>query len=882
MSLCKGLVKTNILWASEVIPMKLFLVIMIMVMGLPLGVHAQTITVAKIIAAGGNLELDSLPTSGGDQVVFIDSTTERVRRRAIGKTDLPTAVAYEDEANTFALAQVFSGTATFNSTSSFNGIATFVATPQVQNATPALYFIETGGTTDRQRWMLRNDAETFNIESRTDGGTVTGTPLKAQHTGSLVLDPFSKQVLPERAYEGTIGSPLRKWLAVYAAELNVETLVAQETMATTGGRILVGPTTSLLEDIGESTTTIKVKHNNLNNGDRVYMESDMRVEFMAVTSAATRINRCSSNCSIEAGTTSYTTDGTVALAQSPTYRWRGGNSLRWTWTSGTANVYRSVGGELANSTQFTFSVYVRRADGAAVNPSGSQYQMYIDSTLATITPSVQDAGNGWYRLYGTRTTSGAANNAVGIALIPTGVVHYFDAWQIEIASTPSPWSETSSSYTVTRNLDGTGANVWEAGTAIFNTGTTGNGFIDLYSTRGVRASTEVGPTICGNVRQSTTYNDWESRWCMGNLNGTYGYATNMYGAAFGDPNDEHITIEPTNGFRLRNNTTTVMSLTGTSLTLDSGNVTLDPNGVIVTPSTTFLSTRGFAFDNGAAFLPGMHYYYDSGGGLSLLQLNDQTPLTLGGVQMNVSGGGGPLASFILQGQAASTTGQIQVSSYFGFVHQSGTQALRIRTDNSGSMPGGSGPMIRGNGSLLVINSGPAGALYLNADNNQVIYSSGSFIADGAGRDLGIVGNAFRYAHIGTGIGVGLGANPTYQIQLAADSAGKPTTSTWTIVSDRRSKKNVKTLPSELSSIRNLRLVEFEHNGAFGTPDGDKGVGAIADEVEAIFPSAIRTIGSGQDSYKAMDWHPIFVANVKATQELAAEVERLKQQVKSKE
>lgn len=36
-------------------------------------------------------------------------------------------------------------------------------------------------------------------------------------------------------------------------------------------------------------------------------------------------------------------------------------------------------------------------------------------------------------------------------------------------------------YSVTRNLDGTGANSWDKGDAIVNTGTTGSGFIDQYS-----------------------------------------------------------------------------------------------------------------------------------------------------------------------------------------------------------------------------------------------------------------------------------------------------------------------------------------------------------------------------------------------------------------
>ena len=60
-------------------------------------------------------------------------------------------------------------------------------------------------------------------------------------------------------------------------------------------------------------------------------------------------------------------------------------------------------------------------------------------------------------------------------------------------------------YTITRNLDGSGANNWTAGDAVFNTGTTNSGFIDLYSSAGVISGS--GPTIVGNVRTGTTYNN---------------------------------------------------------------------------------------------------------------------------------------------------------------------------------------------------------------------------------------------------------------------------------------------------------------------------------------------------------------------------------------
>lgn len=691
-------------------------------LALPAPAAAQTeTTFADRLSVGStgqpsvsSVRLVGLGTSGGTEVVFTDANRDLIRR-AIARSDLPTAIAYEDETNTFSLVQ------------------TFQATPVVTNAAPAWKVVETGGTTNRQRWLLEADAEEFEIQSLTDADAVTARPFRAQHAGSLILDPFAKQVIPANQYEGTIGSPLQKWLAVYAAELNVETLVAQETMATTGGRILIGPTTTLLEDIDTAATTIKVKHNNLANGDRVVMEADGRFEMLAVTSAATRINRCSSNCSIEAGATGYFSDGTVALAQSATFRWRGGNSLRWTYTSGTANVYRNTASELANSTQYTASVYVRRADGAAVVPTGSAYQMYIDSTGATITPSVQDVGDGWYRVYGTKTTSGATNQVVGLTLIPTGTVHYFDAWQIEAGATLTPWSETSSSYTVTRNLDTSGANVWEAGTALFNSGTTGSGWIDAYALRGLRSATEVGPTICGNQRLSSTYNDWAPRWCIGNLNGTYGYGATTFGFAAGDPSGSNVTVDPTNGFRIRNGVTNLMQATGSTLSLDSGGVVLDADGVRITPPTAYITTKSFGFDNGNNPLPGLRYYHDAAiTSISDMSVSNYTPLSLARVLIDVnpvSGLAFDYAYFQIQSDAGGSGAAMFVSKQFdltGYNSTTGAATGGLRFSVNGSTLNPGYPWMRTDGNYLVINSDGTDALYLNWDVSAEVYVGGNF------------------------------------------------------------------------------------------------------------------------------------------------------------
>jgi len=263
-----------------------------------------------------------------------------------------------------------------------------------------------------------------------DAGTVTATTkvrsplidtasgnLTIQPAGDVVLDPAGNDVLPQTNYDLNLGALAKKFLTLHAAELWVETLVAQNTIATIGGRILVGPTTTLAADLGDAAgdTTITVKHNSLNSGDRVYMEADGKLEWMAITSSA------------------------------------GGGAGAYT-------------------------------------------------------------------------------------------------------------------YSVTRNLDGTGRNAWYAGDAVFNTGQTGNGWIDLYSLYGVPRSGQTstqraGPTIAGNVRLSSTYNDFRERWAVGNLNGLYDYGTNVYGFAAGDPAATWLGLDATNGLRMMSSTTKRLEIT---------------------------------------------------------------------------------------------------------------------------------------------------------------------------------------------------------------------------------------------------------------------------------------------------------------------------------
>lgn len=220
--------------------------------------------------------------------------------------------------------------------------------------------------------------------------------------GDLILDPLGNDVLPRNNYDINLGSITNKYLSASIAELFVSNLVALNTVASFGGRIMTTEANEFIADVNTSQTTIDVKYNNYASGDRVLSEANGAVEYFAITSAPTTIT-------------------------------------------------------------------------------------------------------GGYR------------------------------------------------YSVTRNLDGTGANSWYKGDAIVSTGTTGDGWIEQYAVNSLKGVSQPGPTIAGNVRNSLTYNDWSEVFALGNLNGLYGYSSNIYGLGIGKyaNSSSFITVDPTNGIRLR-------------------------------------------------------------------------------------------------------------------------------------------------------------------------------------------------------------------------------------------------------------------------------------------------------------------------------------------
>ena len=100
-------------------------------------------------------------------------------------------------------------------------------------------------------------------------------------------------------------------------------------------------------------------------------------------------------------------------------------------------------------------------------------------------------------------------------------------------------------YSVSRNLDGSGANIWYAGDAVVSLrSAVGQGYIDLTSTNTIH--NHYGPTQTFYVRTATTsWNSVSPVVTMGNLRSFVDYTGDEFGFATG--ND--LTLTPSTGFR---------------------------------------------------------------------------------------------------------------------------------------------------------------------------------------------------------------------------------------------------------------------------------------------------------------------------------------------
>jgi hypothetical protein len=133
--------------------------------------------------------------------------------------------------------------------------------------------------------------------------------------------------------------------------------------------------------------------------------------------------------------------------------------------------------------------------------------------------------------------------------------------------------------------------------------------------------------------------------------------------------------------------------------------------------------------------------------------------------------------------------------------------------------------------------------------------------------------------INTSGNVGLGMAPsTILLQLATDSAAKPSTTAWQTWSDIRLKRNIQPLTGGLPIINQLKPLQAEYNGLGNTPEGARIVSVDAAEIRKILPHTVtshpgklRPDDENDTDILAFNPHEVLFHLILAVQQLSARI-----------
>lgn len=717
--------------------------------------------------------------------------------------------------------------------------------------------------------------------------------LTINPTGDLVLSPSGLDVLPSTNYTTNIGAVTAKFRELHASEMWVESLVQMNTIATLGGRFLVAPTTTLASDLSAVATSMSVEHNALASGDRVVMQSGGRYEMVAVTSSASG-----------SGPYTYTITRDADLTGANT--WPAGTAMVNTGTTG--NGYVDVYSLWSiNQPQFSY-VFNFNATGSAYSSNYAESESWAPFGDGA-TNETNDAV-----YFGAGATFSAISQWCSTGLTPTTATFVWEYWN------GSAWTST----TPTGTLSALGRNNTLFGTLTGWATTTVNGasayWVRVRLTNNpspamtaascflpARAARTWGPTIAGNVRTGTGYNDIATRWMVGNLNGSYGYSTDTYGAAFGDPSGINVTIdaEPsTGGFRIRSGTTdkfkadtsgnlsivgdlsvgTAGSVRsgataygtgtgywldynsgsprfrvgtvsgdrlvwdGTNLVIVSSNFAVDSSGVTIAPSTIFSTLRAYRFTTTSGTLGLFAADPDGSGRRAVVQ-----SLWTGSGDYS---GGPALVSGIWAKNEPISGGTFAEAYVYATANISGgvdsyvdVKGTNVRFTNGSS-----------NFRLNMSNQTATAYPYIRTDGNYLVIESRT-AANGGNVYIASDNSADVYLTSGGGttrVYTGLVLNGLASCTLQVNGSGSVG-----CVSDAAAKRDIKTWGSGLATINRLRPVSYRW--AEG-PDTGRHIGFIAQEVQGVIPEAVaRQSWGGQ---LTLDDRAILAALVNAVQELS--------------
>lgn len=396
--------------------------------------------------------------------------------------------------------------------------------------------------------QLAYDGTNYSSFATGSGGNLTVTTygsdmvLDLQPSGGIA---GTKTLRPANGYDANLGSLTKKWLAIHAAELWVENLVAYDTTAIMGGRWNISNASILTADwpsVSSGPATIAFRAADsasiasgvtswVINKPTGSLQDDILILVMSMQDAATITP--ASGFTLISGPTDWQGTRRVAFyykvlgsGEPSTYTFTTSVATAGTWGTVTfSGVDTATPINVTGTFQFN-STGSTSMTALAVSPTVTN-TMLVMLGVANSNGSMTPAGGMTERvdivnasafnisfianeaLTSTGTTgnrvatiSTSSQSVTGLIALKPGTVggsgntvtlkhnsfSVGDIGRLEangrvewVQVTAGPTGTGPYSYTFTRNLDGTGSNDWVAGDAIVNTGQAGTGWLDVYS-----------------------------------------------------------------------------------------------------------------------------------------------------------------------------------------------------------------------------------------------------------------------------------------------------------------------------------------------------------------------------------------------------------------
>ena len=227
---------------------------------------------------------------------------------------------------------------------------------------------------------------------------------------------------------------------------------------------------------------------------------------------------------------------------------------------------------------------------------------------------------------------------------------------------------------------------------------------------------------------------------------------------------------------------------------------------------------------------------------------------------------------------------------------SNAERMRVSLGNVGigtTSPGNSLSIAGGNPSTTTLGTNFGQFGIFNASDQYGIQQWVTGSGDGHIQVGRIDGTAIAYdlilQELGGNVGIGT-TNPAYRLQLALNSAAKPTSSAWTVVSDERVKTNIRPYETGLEELLQVKPKIFDYNGKAGFDTKAKNnIGVIAQEIKDVMPETVKKynakLNKEDKEYTELydfDSHALTFALINSVKELNAKIEQLETRIQTLE